>query len=301
MYSKKAKKAGESPTAEKGETYMDTVHHMYATDGVSAFYSGFSIRLIQQTVQKGLYFYLYTLSRQLYSKDVSLISIGENLGVGYVASLLDNVLTMPLDTISTKVQVITFVLAVIPFHSVSNSEKRDERQYYLYLFLLPLFKLAKKGTKLTDVVSEMYANQGLGGFFTGASASAILCINPAIQFACYESCKARVLEAYAAKSLTAVQAFFLGAFTKAIATVITYPFVRVKVLLQGNKDCEGKSMGEIFQDLYRMGLAEIFRGLWPQLTRGVLGAALMFFAKEKVEHFVLNFLGAEPAIKAATS
>jgi hypothetical protein len=134
MYSKKAKKAGESSTAEKGETYMDTVHHMYATDGVSAFYSGFSIRLIQQTVQKGLYFYLYTLCRQLYSEDVSLISIGENLVVGYVASLLDNTLTMPLDTISTKVQVITFVLAVIPSHSVSNSIKRDERQYYLYLF-----------------------------------------------------------------------------------------------------------------------------------------------------------------------
>jgi hypothetical protein len=127
MYSKKAKKAGESSTAEKGETYMDTVHQMYATDGIGAFYSGFSIRLIQQTVQKGLYFYLYTLSRQLYSEDVSLISIGENLGVGYVASLLDNTLTMPLDTISTKVQ-------VIPSHSVSNSEKRDERQYYLHLF-----------------------------------------------------------------------------------------------------------------------------------------------------------------------
>jgi adenine nucleotide transporter 17 len=160
-------------------------------------------------------------------------------------------------------------------------------------------QLAEKGTKLVDVAKGIYDSNGLQGFFTGIYASAVLCINPAIQFACYESGKTRILDAFATKSLTSAQAFFLGAFAKAVATLITYPFVRVKILLQGNKDCEGKSMTEVFKDLYNMGIAEIYKGLWPQLTRGVLGAALMFFAKEKIENVVKGMLRKESPIKGA--
>jgi adenine nucleotide transporter 17 len=124
----------------------------------------------------------------------------------------------------------------------------------------------RPGMSTLSVVRQMYADQGLGGFFKGLAPSMIMVINPTIQYILYESLVARALEwqrnsraargqlrhgagaaaaapqrhagAAAAGSkgggmaLGALDIFVLSALAKIGATLVTYPLLVVKNRLQ---------------------------------------------------------------------
>ena len=80
--------------------------------------------------------------------------------------------------------------------------------------------------------------------------------------------------------MTVAEAFWVGAFAKALATVITYPYIRAKVLLQRKRPAgDGydarSATGVLRQVLAREGARGAYRGLRPQLIKGVTNAALM--------------------------
>ena len=62
--------------------------------------------------------------------------------------------------------------------------------------------------------------------------------NPAIKFTVYESMK-RLIESYSSgqKSLSAFEAFLVGAFSSAVATTVTYPIQVVQT------KCRVRSLG----------------------------------------------------------
>ena len=118
------------------------------------------------------------------------------------------------------------------------------------------------------LLCSMLAERGVGGFYKGIEAYTVLCLKPAIQYTVYEQVKGAVLAARAAggaarrrdrggnsggggadggddrpaspspspspssSSLSAAEAFFLGMFARVIATMLTYPYLRAKVMLQ---------------------------------------------------------------------
>mmetsp|Transcript_13318 Transcript_13318/g.20209 ORF Transcript_13318/g.20209 Transcript_13318/m.20209 type:complete len:97 (-) Transcript_13318:23-313(-) len=71
---------------------------------------------------------------------------------------------------------------------------------------------------------------------------------------------------------------------RAVATVVVFPFIRAKVMAQANSDSDNnKSMLETVVAMHREGgLSQLFQGLGPELTRGVLSAALMMMVKEQI-------------------
>jgi hypothetical protein len=79
---------------------------------------------------------------------------------------------------------------------------------------------------------------------------------------------------------------------RTVSTVLVFPFIRAKVMLQA-----GKSRGEtksllvlLLQMWQREGVAGLYQGLGPELTRGVLSSALMLMIKEKVAVLVRQMI-----------
>lgn len=138
----------------------------------------------------------------------------------------------------------------------------------------------------------------------------------------FDALKARVLRAASAlqgrpvRALTAAQAFLLGALSKALATVLTYPLIRVKVLQQaGKRRAEaGAKPGEpegagATRDAARppaqqpAGTAELLAAIWraegarglykgcdAQLLTTVLKSGLLLMSKEQVLRLTIRLL-----------
>mmetsp|Transcript_13319 Transcript_13319/g.20210 ORF Transcript_13319/g.20210 Transcript_13319/m.20210 type:complete len:147 (-) Transcript_13319:23-463(-) len=123
--------------------------------------------------------------------------------------------------------------------------------------------------------------------YKGIEAYKVLCLKPAIQFTVFEQVKKILIASKTSshkKQLSATEAFFLGMAARAVATVVVFPFIRAKVMAQANSDSDNnKSMLETVVAMHREGgLSQLFQGLGPELTRGVLSAALMMMVKEQI-------------------
>jgi adenine nucleotide transporter 17 len=200
---------------------------------------------------------------------------GTNLLVAAAAGACTVVLTQPLDTASTRMQTSAF----------------------------------GKSKSLWATLTEGNWREAYGGF----GASLVLTSNPAIQYTVFEQLKEFLLrpevvvEAVGTDRsrikpnvLTAFQAFVVGALAKTVATVLTYPAIRAKVIIQAAESEEDKAMrvnGESNTKARRRatnmlqawqqiateeGLKGYFKGLNAQIVKTVLSAALMLMIKEKV-------------------
>lgn len=84
---------------------------------------------------------------------------------------------------------------------------------------------------LGGVLRHMVEHEGLLSIYKSSFvASALLCFNPAITFVLFDKIKASIL-GDKAKALTTLQAFLIGALAKAVATVVTFPLMRCKGML----------------------------------------------------------------------
>lgn len=159
---------------------------------------------------------------------------------------------------------------------------------------------------------NILSTKGVGGFYKGIEAYTVLCLKPAIQYTVYEQVKRIVLAARRVKqlasmgggrgrdgsgnydgdggsdhlSLHAAEAFFLGMFARIVATMLTYPYLRAKVMLQSNNNADGNKKKTIPQmiteQLSSGGVGGLYQGIGPELTRGVFSAALMMMVKERI-------------------
>ena len=156
---------------------------------------------------------------------------------------------------------------------------------------------------------NILSTKGVGGFYKGIEAYTVLCLKPAIQYTVYEQVKRIMLAARRVKrlaskggdrthdedgggsdhsSLHAAEAFFLGMFARIVATMLTYPYLRAKVMLQSNNNSSSdgnkkKTIPQmIAEQLSTGGVSGLYQGIGPELTRGVFSAALMMMVKERI-------------------
>lgn len=99
-----------------------------------------------------------------------------------------------------------------------------------------------------------------------------------IQFIGFERLKLLWLASSGAKSLTAFEAFALGALARAIAVCCTFPFTRARTILQARKRAASDSTEKpemdailpLLRELVRKeGVASLYQGFYPELLRGV--------------------------------
>mmetsp|Transcript_65216 Transcript_65216/g.147083 ORF Transcript_65216/g.147083 Transcript_65216/m.147083 type:complete len:194 (+) Transcript_65216:527-1108(+) len=150
----------------------------------------------------------------------------------------------------------------------------------------------------------IYRSQGVGGFYRGLAAYVVLCLKPAIQYAVFEQLKRSLLgrrrqaaeaQGAAKTALSAAEAFLLGALARAVSTLVVYPYIRAKVLAQAQTKASSnleeaggaaktppsisETLGGIVADEGPVGL---YRGVQPELARGMLSSAVMLMVKERI-------------------
>jgi len=163
------------------------------------------------------------------------------------------------------------------------------------------------------LAKEIYAEDGLASFWKGFIPSLVLVSNPSINYTIFDKLKLQLQHSKMAasnanrvSSLTALEAFMLAAIAKAVATIVTYPIIRAKVLMQAQKkqvagqqkSSHGHHHAEMgnsmLQVLKRIGELEgpsgYFKGCSAQLFNTVIKSALLVMTKEQITKYTMRVL-----------
>ncbi|KAK3200272.1 hypothetical protein Dsin_023687 [Dipteronia sinensis] len=250
---------------QKYRNLSDVFWEAISTGQVVSLYQGLGTKNLQSFVSQFVYFYGYSYFKRLYTEKSGSKSIGTsaNLIIAAAAGACTAIVTQPLDTASSRMQTSAF-----------GKSKG-------------LWKTLTEGT--------------WGDAFDGLGISLLLTSNPSIQYTVFDQLKRRLLKekqdeagkGASPVALSAFTAFVLGAVSKSIATFLTYPAIRCKVMIQAADPNEDETENArprarktlpgvahaIFQ---REGILGFFKGLQAQILKTVLSSALLLMIKEKL-------------------
>jgi len=243
--------AGSQSNKKPYKGTWDAFTRIATEEGVLAFYSGLKASLIGIAASNTVYFYWYSFLREhaiqlVARKELTAL---ESLGVSTVAGIINVISTLPIWVVNTRMQLDT-------------------------------------SKTLKQQLLTVYNDEGIKGFYKGIIPSLILVSNPAVQFMVFERLKSFLLNRGGRKRLSATDAFLLGAMAKFVATLVTFPYLLVKSRLQA-KGTQGVVKYAGFVDAVTKiftaeGVLGFYKGINTKLVQTVLGAAFMFWAKEKV-------------------
>jgi adenine nucleotide transporter 17 len=266
--------------SQAGTTSMlGILSEVFSAEGVVGLFRGVNTKCVETGSKNFVFFYIYDAINAA-AKRRTPLTTGMKLVLGYIAGVGTTCLTMPLELLATRAAADT------------------------------------SGKGIFAMLASILETDGLSGLFKGFGFNILLCVNPAIQNTCFDKLKARVLKASAAKAMTPLQGFVLGAVAKAIATLLTFPLVRLKTMLQAGKpppvvqeppraaEEEGHltrapSTSQLLGGMSRrldlkpseQGLLQrffqLYRGLGSALWKSTLQASLLYMTKDQVEQLVV--------------
>lgn len=251
---------------QKYRNISDVFWEAISNHQVLSLYQGLGTKNLQSFINQFIYFYGYSFFKKLYLKKSGSKSIGTkaNLILAATAGACTVVVTQPLDTASSRMQTSEF----------------------------------GKSKGLWESLSEGTWSEA----FSALDISLLLTANPSIQYTVFDQLKQRLLKGRPSKkngtessseALSAFSAFVLGAVSKCVATCLTYPAIRCKVMIQaaesdedGKKEAQPKSRKTIADAILmiweREGPLGFFKGLESQILKTVLSSALLLMVKEKI-------------------
>ncbi|XP_065863388.1 peroxisomal adenine nucleotide carrier 1-like [Euphorbia lathyris] len=251
---------------QKYRNVSDVFWEAISSRRVLSLYQGLGTKNLQSFISQFIYFYGYSFFKRLYLKETGNKRIGTtaNLVVAAAAGAVTVIVTQPLDTASSRMQTSAFGKSKGLWKTLSESSWKES--------------------------------------FDGLGISLLLTSNPSIQYTVFDQLKHRLLKQQqqlsrasdkdsSPEALSAFTAFVLGAVSKCIATCVTYPAIRCKVMLQaadseenGVEDSEKPKTvsGAIYGIWKREGLFGFFKGLPAQNLKTILSSALLLMIKEKI-------------------
>ncbi|EFX00346.1 peroxisomal carrier [Grosmannia clavigera kw1407] len=235
----------------------DAMTKIVQQDGVLGLYAGINGALIGVASTNFAYFYWYSIVRALHertAKSGASPSTAVELSLGATAGAIAQIFTIPVAVVTTRQQ----------------TQSKEERK--------GLLATAKEVIESED---------GVSGLWRGLKASLVLVVNPAITYGAYERLKQVLFPGRS--SLRPWEAFVLGAMSKALATIATQPLIVAKVGLQSKPPPARngkpfKSFVEVMQFIIaNEGPLGLFKGIGPQILKGLLVQGFLMMAKERNE------------------
>ncbi|XP_077246145.1 peroxisomal adenine nucleotide carrier 1-like isoform X1 [Tasmannia lanceolata] len=259
----------QSQAHQKYRNISDVLWEAVSTGQVLSLYQGLGTKNLQSFISQFVYFYGYSYFKRLYLEKSGSKSIGTraNLVIAAAAGACTTIVIQPLDTASSRMQTSTF----------------------------------GKSKGLQETLSEGWWSEA----FDGLGISLLLTSNPAIQYTVFDQLKQSLLKSErnnktgittaesSPVALSAFSAFLLGAISKSIATILTYPAIRCKVMIQASDSKDAPRgiqskpppktvMNTLYAIWKREGLLGFFKGLQAQILKTVLSSALLLMIKEKI-------------------
>ncbi|CAN6467868.1 unnamed protein product [Victoria cruziana] len=252
--------------SQKYGNLLDVMWEAISNRQVLSLYQGLGTKNLQSFIAQFIYFYGYSYFKRLYLSRSRQKTIGTkaNLIVAAAAGACTAIITQPLDTASSRMQTSEF----------------------------------GKSKGLWATLTRGSWSEA----FDGLGISLLLTSNPSIQYTVFDQLKQRMLkrqelrgltaETASPQALSAFSAFLLGALSKSIATFVTYPAIRCKVMIQASDPKEethkrdktkSKSIKDTLCTIWRKeGPLGFYKGLEAQILKTVLSSALLLMIKEKI-------------------
>jgi len=256
----KRKPTDPAPTGVDATHYTstwDAISKITTEDGFLGLYTGINGALIGVASTNFAYFYWYSVVRTLYlssQKVPTPPSTVVELSLGAIAGAVAQIFTIPVAVVTTRQQ----------------TQGKGE----------------KKG--MVDTAKEViHSGDGWSGLWRGLKASLVLVVNPAITYGAYQ--RLREILFPGKPNLRPWEAFLLGAMSKSLATIVTQPLIVAKVGLQSKPppSRQGKpfkSFIEVMQFIVKNeGLLGLFKGIAPQISKGLIVQGLLMMTKERME------------------
>lgn len=282
------RKNANSPHSDEYKSIPDAANKIYSEEGgLNGFYIGVVSDTSKTIADSFLFFLAYNFLRQtriqsskLSSKNLPVI---EELSVGFLAGALSKFLTTPIANIVTRKQTSSMLSGRYPG------------------------KITDQGS-LRSIASQIRAEKGMRGFWSGYSASLMLTLNPSLTFFFFEAFKRTLLPRTQRQSPPPQATFLLAAISKAMASTITYPFSLAKSRLQsysGLDQREGsstvkmedtrspmKAPSNVFTVILRIaqteGLGALYEGLGGEVMKGFFSHGITMIVKEAVHKLVIQ-------------
>ncbi|XP_053577364.1 peroxisomal membrane protein PMP34 isoform X1 [Bombina bombina] len=242
-------------------------------EGILAPYRGWFPVISSLCLSNFVYFYTFNSLKAVWLRGKA-SSTGKDLSIGFVAGVVNVLLTTPLWVVNTRLK-------------LQGAKFRNED-------IVPTTY-----TGIGDAFRKILREEGLMAFWNGTFPSLLLVFNPAIQFMFYEGLKRHLLRGQT--ELSALEIFVIGAIAKAIATTLTYPLQTVQSILRFSKvnvSVEKKRFASVRNVVYllqqrvrRLGFLGLYKGLEAKLLQTILTAALMFLVYEKMSSFTFRIMG----------
>ncbi|CEL99534.1 unnamed protein product [Vitrella brassicaformis CCMP3155] len=239
--------------------------------GAPSLYRGVDIKMLEALVRNFVYFYWYQFLKGTYERKIGRLNTSANLIMASLAAVLNQCMTAPLEVVTTNLQTSDYTL--IPL--IANIYKKQGLRGFYRGFLASIvlcsnpaitnaaFDRLKFAVQVVMLVRfqrfRQYKDVFPGGEEEAKRAARTLGLTaiPAIVHSLLTnttvpsapgSLPAPATSAAMTPSqldeelpeLTAFQSFIFGALAKALATIVTYPYIRAKVLMQhrsGQRAC----------------------------------------------------------------
>ena len=247
---------------------------IFREHGPAGFFRGLPPTLVGIIPSRSAYFYSYQRCKTALDPVFPEGSPPNALIAGLFAGIVGNTLTNPIWMVRTRMQL----------HADASAGQ-----------------VVYKGYR--DVISTIFREEGIKGFYKGIQASYWGCAEGAAQFILYEQLKTRQLKRLnteqAARGLppttelSHMTLFWSAAFSKMFASVFTYPHEVARTRMreqarQGAFKYEGmwQTIRLVAQEEGRQGL---YSGMGVHLVKVVPNSALMFLTYEVVRRWLSGF------------
>ena len=259
-------------------------------DFLSFYFRGVHFKISHTIASSFAYFFLYSWIQSTHrtiSRSMEMVPRGKpynyqprtstRLLLAAFAAMMNTCLTLPLDVLSAR----------------SQSLKEHP-------------PLEKNSLRASDVKAKNVKN-----LWKGLWPALLLCSNPSIHYTVFDIIKAKVLSQKRnqkrKESLTWLEAFLFGMIAKFVATIVTYPLIRAKVILMVNSDDnvarDSSDKGNDQKNLKRTekwsenetrltrilistyqkeGIAGLYKGCNLQLLHTLLKSALLMMVRERI-------------------
>ncbi|KAL9269813.1 Folate transporter 1, chloroplastic-like protein [Drosera capensis] len=249
--------------------YSNTPHALFTIaryEGLRGLYAGFYPAVLGSSISWGLYFFFYSRAKQRYSKNrVENLSPGLHLAAAAEAGALVSLCTNPIWLIKTRLQL--------------QTPLRESRPY----------------SGLHDALRTILKEEGWTALYKGIMPALFLVSHGAIQFTAYEELRKVATNIKSEKSnseaapegLSSLDYAFLGATSKVIATLFTYPFQVVRARLQQRPNTNGipryADSWHVIKETARFeGARGFYKGITANLLKNVPASSITFIVYEIV-------------------
>lgn len=244
---------------------LTVIQELVKEEGLETLYRGIFPVLKSLWTSNFVYFYTFH-GLKLLNRDKEAQNAVRDLLLASIAGIVNVFTTTPLWVVNTRLK-------------MAGLRNHDKVNY--------------KG--LIDGLIKIKKEEGLPALWSGTLASLILVSNPAIQFMIYEAVKRQLEILYPGRQFGAGAYFLVGAFSKAVATIMTYPIQLLQTKLR-----HGHNYSDLSHDvgmkqlaiyiLKKHGFHGLFKGMEAKILQTILTAALMFATYEKIASFVFRLM-----------